>query len=71
MRRCNRPDCSRAASASLSYRYEDRAVWIGALSADGESQHALCAPHADRLLVPVGWELIDLRAVIARDEAVA
>lgn len=38
---------------------------------DDESQHHLCASHADRLLVPVGWELIDLRVVGTPSEAVA
>ncbi|MBI2168768.1 MAG: DUF3499 family protein [Actinobacteria bacterium] len=61
MWRCNRPDCSRPASASLSYRYDDSSVWVGDLTADDESQHRLCAPHAERLRVPLGWELIDLR----------
>jgi len=55
----------------LSYRYEERSVWIGSLTANDESQHRLCSPHADRLLVPVGWELIDLRVVVTSGEAVA
>jgi hypothetical protein len=60
VRRCDRPDCSRPAAASLSYRYEEQAVWVGNLLPD-DSQHHLCAPHADRLKVPIGWQLIDLR----------
>lgn len=71
MRRCDRPDCSRPASASLSYRYADRAVWVGALTPDDHSQHHLCESHADRLRVPVGWELIDLRLELTPGEAVA
>lgn len=69
--RCDRPDCSRPASTSLSYRHEDKAVWIGALTPEDEPQHRMCGPHADRLRVPRGWDLIDLRAVAAPDEAVA
>ncbi|HVM39805.1 MAG TPA: DUF3499 family protein, partial [Acidimicrobiia bacterium] len=62
VRRCDRPDCARPASASLSYRYDERSVWVGDLVTD-DAQHCLCAPHADRLRVPVGWALNDLRAV--------
>lgn len=73
VRRCDRPDCSRPASASLSYRYAEQRVWVGTLEpAEGESQHCLCGAHADRLRVPEGWELVDLRAdVLAAIEAVA
>jgi len=70
LERCDRPDCSRPASASLSYRHDERTVWIGGLTPD-ETQHRMCGPHADRLCVPVGWELIDLRAVPVANEAVA
>jgi len=43
---------------------------VGDLVTD-DAQHCLCAPHADRLRVPVGWALNDLRAVGLVDEAVA
>lgn len=68
--RCARPDCSRPAAASLSYRYADRAVWVGELLPHDDSQHHLCGAHADRLRVPRGWDLVDLRAS-SLDEAVA
>jgi hypothetical protein len=61
VRRCDRPDCSRPAAASLSYRHEERTVWVGDLVPDDRAQHHLCAPHSHRLTVPVGWELVDLR----------
>lgn len=72
--RCDRPDCSRPASVSLSYRYAEQAVWIGDLLPETEVQHRMCGAHAERLKVPQGWELIDLRTVTVlptRDEAVA
>lgn len=70
-RRCDRPDCSRPASASLSYRYADGSVWVGDLDVNDPSLLHLCSVHADRLLVPKGWELIDLRTLGAPTEAVA
>lgn len=71
VQRCDRPDCSRPAAASLSYRYAESAVWVGELTPDDHSMHHLCESHADRLRVPQGWELIDLRSLGGSAQAVA
>lgn len=74
MERCTRPDCSRPATATISYRYDERSVWLGPLDATGSRLH-LCGAHAERFSVPLGWELTDLRAAVLPfsplDEAVA
>jgi hypothetical protein len=61
-RACSRPGCAEPAVASLSYDTPARRAWIGDLLADEERAAAdLCAVHAARFGVPVGWELLDER----------
>ena len=36
-------------------------VWLGDLETSAESVNVLCAPHADKLAVPQGWERRDVR----------
>jgi hypothetical protein len=65
MRTCARPGCNEAAGATLSYDYAARTVWLDhrALE-DHPMSHDLCAAHADRLRVPVGWSLQDRRGTL-------
>ena len=62
-RLCARPGCSAPATASLSYEYAARQAWLDDLDQD-RNPHAydLCAEHADRLVVPQGWECDDRRS---------
>lgn len=61
-RTCGRADCRWPASASLSYRYGTRQVWLLDLSAETDpSLYDLCPHHADALVVPRGWDLTDRR----------
>jgi hypothetical protein len=56
---------------TLSYHYADRVVWLEPLHPHAHpANHDLCARHADRLSVPVGWRLEDRRAPLADREAV-
>jgi len=75
-RSCARPGCSAAATATLSYDYAERAVWLGALGTETHPMtHDLCDQHADVLTVPRGWVLHDQRSTGFEpsfgDEAVA
>ena len=61
-RRCARPLCGAEASATLTYDYGNASVRIDPASSTGHPMdHDLCAEHADRLVVPRGWELEDRR----------
>lgn len=64
-RRCARPDCHDTATTTLAYDYGTSTVWIAHLSDESHPMtHDLCARHADRLSVPVGWQLRDRRDVV-------
>lgn len=64
VRRCSRNGCRWPASASLTYAYAKQTVWIEDLTPQPHpAAYDLCAAHAERLAVPVGWEKQDLRVV--------
>jgi hypothetical protein len=64
VRRCSRNGCRWPASASLTFAYEQRVVWIEDLTAAHHpAVYDLCAAHAERLAVPIGWAKEDLRMV--------
>ena len=61
-RLCVRPGCGALATASLTYHYASRTAWLDDL--DDEAHPAgydLCAQHADRFGVPLGWTRDDRR----------
>lgn len=59
---CQRAGCARAASVTLSFRYDARQASLTDLSADKHPAHYdLCGAHADLLIVPRGWERLDRR----------
>lgn len=61
-RTCARPGCNGTAAATLTYDYGAKSVWLESLTAEAHPmRHDLCAEHADRLRVPVGWQLDDRR----------
>jgi len=62
-RRCARPGCPGAAEATLSYNYAERTVWVDDLTVEPHPMlHDLCAEHAARLGVPMGWTRRDRRS---------
>ena len=64
VRRCSRSGCRWPASASLTYAYAKQLVWIEDLTAQPHpAVYDLCAAHAERLSVPIGWDKEDLRVV--------
>ncbi|MFN0029173.1 MAG: DUF3499 family protein [Acidimicrobiales bacterium] len=60
---CERPGCQRPAAAAVAADPRRLIVWVGDLATSAETVNALCAPHADNLAVPLGWERRDLRDV--------
>ncbi len=58
---CERPGCNRPAAAAVAADPRRLIVWVGDLATSAETVNALCAPHADNLAVPLGWERRDLR----------
>lgn len=64
VRRCTRNGCRWPASASLTYAYVKRVAWIEDLTPlPHPAVYDLCAAHAERLSVPLGWAKEDLRIV--------
>ncbi|HUH06488.1 MAG TPA: DUF3499 family protein [Egibacteraceae bacterium] len=62
IRTCARTGCRWPASASLSFRYASRQVWLLDLErAAHPSTYDLCPHHADSLTVPNGWARVDQR----------
>ncbi|MCG7304372.1 DUF3499 domain-containing protein [Pseudoglutamicibacter albus] len=58
---CSRPGCRREAYATLTYAYADSTAVLGPLALKVEPHaYDLCHHHADRLSVPLGWELLRL-----------
>jgi hypothetical protein len=66
-RQCTRTACSEAAVVTLTYEYGRSQVWIDDLTAEREPHgYDLCAGHAERLSVPLGWRLADRRRALGR-----
>lgn len=64
MRKCSRQGCRWPASASLTYTYLQKVVWVEDLTTQPHpAAYDLCAAHAERLSVPIGWKKQDLRVV--------
>ena len=70
VRKCSRNGCRWPASASLTFAYAQKVVWIEDLIVQPHpAAYDLCAAHADRLTVPRGWEVVRLPAGPAEQEA--
>ena len=69
VRRCSRTACGLPAVATLTYVYADSTAVLGPL-ADVAVPGAfdLCAEHASRTSVPMGWEVIRLPMERRRNE---
>lgn len=64
VRRCSRNGCRWPASASLTYAYQQQVAWIEDVTPQPHpAAYDLCAAHAERLAVPLGWRKEDLRVV--------
>lgn len=58
-RACSRVACSAEAVATLTYVYADSMAVLGPLAAAPEPHsYDLCAPHAERLSAPQGWQTV-------------
>lgn len=68
MELCHRPQCSRVARASVVVVPAELFARLEDLSEGG--QLILCDEHADKLTVPLGWELHDGRRVHVDDGGV-
>jgi Protein of unknown function (DUF3499) len=61
-RQCSRTACAEPAAVTLTYHYGRSQVWIDPLTDEREPHgYDLCATHAGRLSVPLGWRLLDRR----------
>lgn len=51
------------ATASLCFEYVNSSAWLVDLTPEPDPHHYdLCAAHAERFSVPVGWDRIDRRS---------
>lgn len=66
MRHCARPGCAERATATMTYHYATRTVWLDSPGGEPDASAAwgLCDAHADTLRVPVGWDRSDRRTPI-------
>lgn len=59
---CARPGCSAPAVMTFTFEPESLVVWLGDLADDAAAPgHDLCVDHGERLSVPKGWTLTDVR----------
>lgn len=59
VRRCSRSACALPAQATLTYVYADSTAVVGPLATFPEPHcYDLCEAHAERLTVPLGWEVV-------------
>lgn len=63
-RRCSKPGCCRPAVATLTYAYARQTATVGPL-AHNVNPHSwdMCEEHAQKVSVPVGWELVHVEAI--------
>jgi hypothetical protein len=61
MRSCSK--CNDPAQVVLSFDYRTKQAWLRDLNAgfDRFTEIPLCVMHADRLVAPKGWEMLDDR----------
>ena len=58
-RPCSKVACNNEAVSTLTYVYADSMAVLGPLSQNAEPHsYDLCAKHAERLSVPLGWQVI-------------
>jgi hypothetical protein len=58
VRQCSKTACAEPAVVTLTYQYGRSQVWLDTLTAERDPHgYDLCADHAARLSVPLGWHL--------------
>jgi hypothetical protein len=58
-RPCSKVACGDEAVSTLTYVYADSMVVLGPLSQTAEPHsYDLCARHAERMSVPLGWQVV-------------
>ncbi|MDR7328689.1 DUF3499 domain-containing protein [Corynebacterium guangdongense] len=68
LRRCSRPGCGKNAVATLTYAYADSTAVVGPLATVAEPHSwDLCADHAERITVPIGWEMLRVDQIAIED----
>lgn len=71
MRECAKLACREPAAATVALRYRDRLLWIAGLLPERDPNLIdLCVAHADSMVAPYGWELIDERHPIELPERI-
>ena len=62
-RHCAKAGCSAPAVCTLTYEYGARTAWLSDLTEERTaSAYDLCAVHAERMSVPLGWDRVDRRS---------
>lgn len=65
VRECAKLGCREMASATMATRYRDRILWVADLIPERDPGLIdLCDSHADSMVPPYGWELVDDRRPI-------
>jgi hypothetical protein len=58
VRQCSRTACAAPAVITLTYEYRRSQVWLDELTPERDPHgYDLCAGHAARLSVPLGWHV--------------
>jgi hypothetical protein len=71
VRECAKLGCREEAVATMATRYRDRILWIADLIPERDPNLIdLCGAHADSMIAPYGWELVDDRRPIAVPELI-
>ncbi len=69
VRDCAKLGCKGPAAATVGLRYAERILWIGdVLPQRDPNLIDLCVAHADSMVAPYGWELVDDRRPIELPE---
>jgi hypothetical protein len=67
---CSRTACKRSPVYTLTYMYKESTAVLGPLSAYADPHSwDLCEMHADRLVVPRGWDVVRLPKDPAQERA--
>ncbi len=71
VRECAKLGCREMATATMALRYGDRICWIADLVPERDPNLIdLCGAHADSMIAPYGWDLIDDRRPIEVPERI-
>ena len=71
VRECAKLACREEAVATVALRYRDRLLWIADLLPERDPNLIdLCVGHANSMVAPYGWELIDDRRPIELPERI-